>query len=60
MASGSESYLDSGRKLSGQESDQCKIFINSQTWAVVSGAASEEKGCRRWIALRSIWLQSTE
>ena len=32
-------YLDSGRKLGGRESDQAKIFINSQTWAVISGAA---------------------
>lgn len=37
-------YLDSGKKLGGQESDQCKIFINSQTWSVVSGAADKEKG----------------
>ncbi|HYH03257.1 MAG TPA: glycosyl hydrolase family 65 protein, partial [Bacillota bacterium] len=37
-------YLDSGRKLGGQESEQAKIFINSQTWAVVSGAAPREQG----------------
>jgi len=36
-------YLDSGRKLGGKESDQCMIFINSQTWAVVSGAAQKDK-----------------
>ncbi|HEX3029904.1 MAG TPA: glycosyl transferase, partial [Clostridia bacterium] len=37
-------YLDNGKKLGGQESDQSKIFINSQTWSVVSGAVSQEKG----------------
>ena len=37
-------YLDSGRKLGGQESEQAKVFINSQTWSVVSGAASPEQG----------------
>ena len=36
-------YLDSGKKLGGQESEQCKIFINSQTWSVVSGAADRDK-----------------
>jgi N,N'-diacetylchitobiose phosphorylase len=45
-------YLDSGKKLGGQESDQSKIFINSQTWAVVSGAASEEKGLRAMDSLK--------
>jgi N,N'-diacetylchitobiose phosphorylase len=28
----------------GKDSDQAKIFINSQTWSVVSGAASPEQG----------------
>ena len=37
-------YLDSGRILGGQQSDQSKIFINSQTWAVVSGFDVAEKG----------------
>ncbi len=37
-------YLDSGRKLGGRESDQAKIFINTQTWAVISGAAGPEEG----------------
>jgi N,N'-diacetylchitobiose phosphorylase len=37
-------YLDSGRKLGSQESEQSKIFINSQTWAVVSAAANSDKG----------------
>lgn len=36
-------YLDSGRKLGGRESEQSKIFLNSQSWAVFSGAASGEK-----------------
>jgi len=36
-------YLDSGRKLGGRDSDQAKIFINSQTWAVLSGAATREQ-----------------
>jgi N,N'-diacetylchitobiose phosphorylase len=37
-------YLDSGRKLGSQESAQSRIFINTQTWAVVSGAANQEEG----------------
>ncbi len=36
-------YLDSGRKLGGRESEQSKIFLNSQSWAVFSGAATGEK-----------------
>jgi N,N'-diacetylchitobiose phosphorylase len=36
-------YLDSGRKLGGHESEQSRIFLNSQTWAVVSGAADPAK-----------------
>jgi len=37
-------YLDDGRELGGSRSDQAKIFINSQTWAVVSGAADRQRG----------------
>ena len=37
-------YLDSARKLGGQESEQSKIFINTQTWAILSGAATPEQG----------------
>lgn len=36
-------YLDSGRKLGSLESEQSKIFLNSQTWAVISGAADRSK-----------------
>lgn len=36
-------YLDSGKKLGGAESEQSKIFINSQTWSVLSGAAEKDK-----------------
>jgi N,N'-diacetylchitobiose phosphorylase len=36
-------YLDSGRKLGGKKSEQSKIFINSQTWAVIAGAAERGK-----------------
>jgi N,N'-diacetylchitobiose phosphorylase len=39
-------FLDSGRPLGGKASDQAKIFINSQTWAVLSGAADREKAVR--------------
>lgn len=45
-------YLDSGRKLGGRESEQSRIFINSQTWSVVSGAASAEKGMRAMDSLK--------
>ena len=36
-------YLDSGKKLGGKKSDQSKIFINSQTWAVIAGAGERPK-----------------
>ena len=36
-------YLDSGRKLGSAESEGSKIFLNTQSWAVVSGAFKEEK-----------------
>ncbi len=39
-------FLDDGRKLGGKQSDQAKIFINSQTWAVVSGAAEADRARR--------------
>lgn len=37
-------YLDSGRKLGSKDSAQSQIFLNAQTWAVVSGAFVDEKG----------------
>ncbi|MFW5996017.1 MAG: GH36-type glycosyl hydrolase domain-containing protein [Halanaerobiaceae bacterium] len=36
-------YLDSGRKLGSVESDQSRIFLNSQTWAIVSGFSRDKK-----------------
>lgn len=45
-------YLDSGKKLGGQESEQSKIFINSQTWSVVSSAANNEKGIQAMDSLK--------
>ncbi|NLM96528.1 MAG: glycosyl transferase, partial [Halanaerobiaceae bacterium] len=36
-------FLDSGRKLGSSESEQSKIFLNAQSWAVFSGAFSDEK-----------------
>ncbi len=45
-------YIDSGKKLGGQESEQCKIFINSQTWAVISGAADREKALKAMDSLK--------
>jgi len=37
-------YLASGKKLGSKESEQSKIFLNSQSWAVFSGAFLDEKG----------------
>ncbi len=45
-------YLDSGKKLGGQESEQCRIFINSQTWSVLSGAAQHEKAVAAMDSLK--------
>lgn len=36
-------YLDSGRKLGSAASEGSKIFLNTQSWAVVSGAFKDEK-----------------
>lgn len=39
-------YLDSGRKLGGQESEQSRIFLNSQTWAIISCATDVNRATR--------------
>ena len=44
-------YLDSGRKLGSQSSEQSKIFINTQTWAVLSGSASPGKALQAMDSL---------
>jgi N,N'-diacetylchitobiose phosphorylase len=36
-------FLDSGRKLGSHEGDGSKIFINSQTWAVIADVAPRQK-----------------
>ncbi|MFW6306556.1 MAG: GH36-type glycosyl hydrolase domain-containing protein [Bacillota bacterium] len=35
--------LDSGRKMGSKDSEQSKIFLNSQSWAVFSGAYDDDK-----------------
>lgn len=45
-------YLDSGRKLGGHDSSQSKIFINTQTWAVISGSATPDHARRAMDSLR--------
>lgn len=39
-------FLDSGSKLGSSESEQSKIFLNTQSWAVFSGAFSDEKAVK--------------
>jgi len=46
-------YVDSGRKLGGKDSEQCIIFINSQTWAVLSGAAGRAKAVQAMDSLKA-------
>lgn len=36
-------FLASGRKLGAASSEQSKIFLNSQSWAVMAGAAERDK-----------------
>src|SRR6202044_2364202 len=36
-------FLDSGKKLGGKESEQCFIFINSQTWSVIGEVGPRER-----------------
>ncbi len=36
-------YLDSGRAIGSQSSEQAKIFLNCNTWAVLAEAAEPEK-----------------
>ena len=45
-------YLDSGKKLGGAQSEQSKIFINSQTWSVISEAADRDKGIQAMDSLK--------
>ncbi len=39
-------YLDSGRKLGSNESEGSKIFLNTQTWAVLAEAAPRDRLAR--------------
>jgi len=45
-------YLDSGRKLGSHQSEQSKIFINTQSWAVLSGAATHGQALQAMDSLR--------
>ena len=47
-------YLDSGRKLGSRESEQSKIFLNTQTWAVFSGSATPEQGRQAMDSLHEL------
>ena len=33
----------SGRRIGGKDSDEGRIFVNSQSWAIISGVANEER-----------------
>jgi len=46
-------YVDSGRKLGGKESAQSIIFINSQTWAVLSGVAQRDQALAAMDSLKT-------
>ena len=37
-------FTKKGKKIGTRESSEGKLFLNSQSWAVYSGAASEERG----------------
>lgn len=45
-------YVDSGRKLGGRNSGQSIIFINSQTWAVLSGVAGRAQALSAMDSLK--------
>lgn len=38
--------MDDGRFLGTDEHDQAKIWLNAQTWAVISGLADDDKGLK--------------
>lgn len=38
--------MDDGRYLGSDKEEQAKIWLNSQTWSVISGMAEEDKGRR--------------
>lgn len=44
--------MDDGRYLGSDTEEQAKIWLNTQTWAVISGMADEEKGR---IAMDSVY-----
>ncbi|MFH1783894.1 MAG: glycosyl transferase [bacterium] len=39
-------YTHSGRKIGSDESETAKIFLNPNTWAVMSGVADKERGIK--------------
>ena len=44
--------MDNGRFLGSKNEEQAKIWLNSQTWSVLSGMADEDKGRR---AMQSVY-----
>ncbi|MGQ9779508.1 MAG: GH36-type glycosyl hydrolase domain-containing protein [Bacillota bacterium] len=51
-------YLDDGTKLGTHQSEVGRIFLNAQTWAVISGGIAEGEKGRQAIAHHS-WLTGT-
>lgn len=45
-------YLDDGKPLGGKASAQSKIFMNSQSWAVIAGVGTREQRERAMDSLR--------
>lgn len=39
-------FTKKGRKIGTRADDEGKLFMNAQTWAVISGAAAEGRGRR--------------
>lgn len=46
--------MDDGRYLGTNESDEAKIWLNSQTWAVISGMANQENAIMAMDSVKSI------
>lgn len=46
--------MDDGRFLGTDEHDQAKIWLNAQTWAVISGMAEKEKGLKAMDSVKEM------
>lgn len=47
-------FSDDGTPLGSHRNTDCKIFLNSQTWAIISGVATGERLERTWRSIETM------